>query len=102
MNYNGNDMGSIRKPTEQEKQLLELLVKKSSKKIPNDWDKELLVCSMADGNMGSLYLFPQGKIKKKRLFGEQISEIQFVDNDNVLVVLSLNVDNEGNLFELDV
>lgn len=69
MNYNGNDMESIRKPTEQEKQLLELLVKKSSKKIPDDWDKELLVCSMADGNMGSLYLFPQGKIKKTLIWG---------------------------------
>ena len=70
--------------------------------MPKDWDKGLLVRSMSDGDMGSLYLFPQGKNLKNRLFGEQISELQFIDIDGVPVIASLNVDNEGNLFELDI
>ena len=95
-------MESNRKPTVQEKKLLELLVQKSSMAIPEDWWDELLVSPMADGGMGSLYLFPHGEIIEGRVFGEQVSDFQFTDLDGVEVIVSLNVDNDGNLFELDV
>lgn len=95
-------MKFYRMPTRQEEQLIELLIHKSFLEIPEDWKNGLLVCPMNDGEMGSLYLFPQGKIVKKRKFGKQISEFQFTDIDGVEVIASLNVDSDGNLFELDI
>lgn len=91
-----------RKPTVQEERLLELLVKKSSIAIPRNWKDGLLVRSMNDEGMGGLHLFPQGEVIEERLFGEQISDLQFRDSDGVEVIASLNVDKNGNLFELDI
>lgn len=95
-------MSFDRIPTKQEEQLIELLVHKSSLKIPEDWKNGLLVCPMNDGEMGSLYLFPRGKIAKGRKFGKQVSEFQFTDTDGIEVIASLYVDSDGNLFELDI
>ena len=91
-------MKFYRIPTKQEEQLIELLVHKSSLEMSEDWKNGLLVCPMDDGEMGSLYLFPQGKINESR----QISEFQFTDIDGVEVIASLNVDVDGVLFELDI
>lgn len=91
-----------RKPTIQEERLLKLLVQKSSITIPENWKDGLLVRPMNDGEMGSLYLFPQGKMIEGRRLGKQISDFQFTDLDGVEVIASLNVDNKGNLFELDI
>lgn len=57
-------MKFYRIPTKQEEQLIELLVHKSSLEMSEDWKNGLLVCPMDDGEMGSLYLFPQGKINE--------------------------------------
>ncbi len=61
-----------------------------------------MVRSMNDGMMGSLYLFPQGKTIAGRKFGKQISDFQFTDVDGIEVIVSLNVDEDGDLFELDI
>ena len=95
-------MESNRKPTIQEEQLLELLIERASFVVPKDWKNRLLVCPMDDGGMGSLYLFPEGILVENRLFGEQISDFQFTDTDGVEVIASLNIDSDGNLFELDI
>ena len=95
-------MKFYRIPTKQEEQLIELLVHKSSLEMSEDWKNGLLVCPMYDGEMGSLYLFPQGKINESRKLGRQISEFQFTDIDGVEVIASLNVDVDGVLFELDI
>jgi hypothetical protein len=95
-------MESNRRPTVQEERLLELLVQKSSREIPKDWKNGLIVRSMDEGAMGSLYLFPQCKIAENRILGEQVSDFQFTDTDGIEVIASLNVDNDGNLFELDI
>ena len=95
-------MKFYRIPTKQEEQLIELLVHKSSLKMSEDWKNGLLVCPMDDGEMGGLYLFPQGKIIESRKFGKQISEFQFKDVDGVEVIASLNVDVDGILFELEI
>jgi hypothetical protein len=91
-----------RKPTQKEERLLELLVKNSSITFSDNWKEGLLVCPMDDEGMGSLYLFPNGQIIKDRVLGEQISEFQFTDQDGIEVIASLNVDESGNLFELDI
>ncbi len=62
----------------------------------------LLVETMDDGGMGSLRLFPNGKHKENRKFGDCASEYRFDDIDGVPVLVSLNTDQNGDLFELDV
>jgi len=91
-----------RKPTLQEEKLLEILVQKASIKFSSDWKVNLLVQPMDDGGMGSLCLFPNGKVKKDRTMGQRVSEIQFTDQDGIKVIASLNIDNDGDLYELDI
>jgi hypothetical protein len=91
-----------RKPTIHEERLLELLVKKSSVILSDNWKANLLVRSMDDGEMGSLYLFPNGKVIEDRILGTQVSELQFIDIDGVEVIATLNIDKNGELFELDI
>ncbi|GAB6120960.1 DUF6984 family protein [Dysgonomonas termitidis] len=91
-----------RRPTVKEKKLIDILVQKSSIPYNKDWDKELMVRSMSDGGMGSLYLYPKDCKDELRRFGKQISEVTFKDKDGVDVVVSLNTDDKGNLYELDI
>ncbi|MBB4037101.1 hypothetical protein GGR21_003016 [Dysgonomonas hofstadii] len=96
-------MNIKRKPTTKELMLLKILVNKSSIHIPADWDKDLMVLPMIDGGMGSLFLLPQRYDKnEKRLFGKQASDIQFQDIDGITVIVSLNTDKKGELYELDI
>lgn len=95
-------MELIRRLTPKEEKLIELLIKRASKTFPINWNEDLLVCQMDDGGMGSLYLYPNGEINKDRILGEQVSEFQFTDQDGIEVIASLNVDDNGNLFELDI
>jgi hypothetical protein len=92
----------MRNPTKDEIRLLERLISKASKIIPDNWSNKLKVSKMNDGDMGSLLLFPNEKIKKDRIFGDRISEIQFIDSDGVEVLASLNIDRDGDLFEPDI
>ncbi len=57
---------------------------------------------MDDGGMGSLYLSLSGEMITKRLFGDDISECHFFDSDGVYVIVHLNLDKNGDLFELDI
>jgi len=91
-----------RKPTIQEAKLIDLLVKKSSRAIPENWRDGMLVRTMDDGGMGSLYLLPGGCTVEHRVLKERISDLQFTDLDGVEVIASLNVDSDGHLFELDI
>lgn len=96
-------MESIRKPSQDEVKLLEFLIQKATIKFPSDWDTNLLVKPLNDGDMGSLKLIPEGiAINSDRLLGEQVSEFQFIDEDGVEVIASLNLDDSGRLFELDI
>jgi hypothetical protein len=95
-------MALNRKPTAQEEMLLEFLIKKSSFPFPKNWKEGLLVRPMDDGGIGSSYLFPKGEITEDRVLDQQVSEIQFTDQDGIEVIASLNIDNKGDLFELDI
>lgn len=57
---------------------------------------------MPDGGMGSLYFSRPGRDANVRRFGHRIAELQFDDADGVLVVASLNADQDGDLYELDI
>lgn len=95
-------MKSSRKLSQSEKKLIEFLIKKSSFQFGETWGEHILALPMDDGNMGSLHLFSKDDEDVDRLFGQQISEHYFEDKDGITVVASLNVDNKGNLFELDI
>lgn len=83
--------------------LLKKLLSKSNLTLSYNLDNDLLVSDMQDGGMGSLLLYPPDvKENKARVFGCQISECTFKDKDNVDVIVSLNLDEEGNLYELDI
>lgn len=91
-----------RRPTKKEVALISVLINKSNYLFPENWTDRLLVRKMDDGDMGSLYLFLEGNITENRIFGEQISEYQFKDSDGIDVIASLNIDDKGELFELDI
>lgn len=54
---------------------------------------------MNDGGMGSLLFVSNKKLRK---FGSSIAEIQFDDVDKTPVLASIYLDEEGELFELDI
>ena len=69
------------------------------------WTKEVLektlstslVKNMQDGGMGSIrFVHPEA-----RSFGTALIEAKCTDSDGMLVSIALNVDNRGDLFELD-
>jgi hypothetical protein len=61
---------------------------------------ERLVKDMKDGGMGSLR-FKAGDNRERRL-GKKIAEAEFTDDDGVPVSAVLNLDDHGDLFELDM
>ena len=95
-------MKSNRKLTPSEGNLIAILVKNSKNNFSENWMEGLLVRSMKDGGMGSILLFPGGKITEGRRFGSIVSEYHFKDVDGIDVIASLIVDEDGNLFELDI
>jgi hypothetical protein len=92
----------LRPLTKGEETLLSFLISQSTIKITPEWKGQLLVSAMDDGGMGSLLLFPQGKQTRHRQFGQTVAEYQFKDADGTEVLAALNVDQNGELFELDI
>ena len=91
-----------RKPTLKEMKLIKLLINISGLTFP-DWEKNLIVCEMNDDKMGSLLLMTDIQTNNSlRIFGKQISDYQYVDSDGVDVIVSLNIDNNNQLYELDI
>ena len=90
-----------REPTVQERRLLQALATRWSSS-PRDWVRQVTVRPMADGGMGSLELLPPDLPQGSRRFGSRVAELQFKDDDGVVVIASLNVDQNKVPFELDV
>lgn len=93
---------SLRKPTDLELRFIAYLIREGKGKINARWSETLLVAPMDDAGMGSLLLYPEGKVTANRTFGSTLHEIEFKDADHVAVVASLNLDQHGDLFELDI
>ena len=62
------------------------------------WLPTAEVHDLADGGMGSLRFLSD---KKGQQLGQKIAETQFLDEDGVPVLVSLYLDQEGALYELD-
>ncbi len=92
-----------RKPTSKELVMIKFLARKANILWRSEWDDNLLVEPMDDGDMGSLTLFPDQKsFVVKRNFGRKVADYQFTDNDGVVVLSALYLDEQGGLFELDM
>ncbi|WP_411550329.1 DUF6984 family protein [Leptospira venezuelensis] len=93
-------MESFRKITSSERRLLLFLLTKSNIDAYKSLDLDKLnVQEMADGGMGSLVF---GTDNKERQFGKCIASISFHDKDGIEVSVSLNIDQYGDLYELDL
>jgi len=89
------------KPSPRERRLLDL-VAEHWQGHQATWVDEVLVAPMSDGNMGSLRLWFPNSPRAHQRFGQQVAEFSFMDADGVEVLVSLNVDEHGVPFELDV
>lgn len=93
----------FRKPTNEERHLIAVLVAKASDlTLPTGWLETLEVQPLADGGMGSLRLRSPMLSAVAKGFGKQASELIFEDVDGVKVVASLNLDLSGLPMELDL
>ena len=93
----------LRNPTPDEIRILGFLISRIKDcAISKDWSARLMVADMDDGRMGSLRLYPGGLDAVDQTFGAQASECQFIDEDGVEVIASLNLDQFGDLYELDI
>lgn len=63
---------------------------------------QAMVESMADGAMGSIRFAAPGWEGRERRLGEVFAEGAFTDRDGVPVSFSVNLDEGGALFELDL
>jgi len=75
---------------------------KSTDEGPSIIDKleKLIVEEMEDGGMGSLRVVVEGE--DKRLFSRELAKVDLFDLDQVPVFISVDLDTDGNFFELDV
>ena len=93
----------LHNPTYAELGLLTFLIEHAENcSLGKDWPAELMVAEMEDGGMGSLRLYPEGRYANARIFGNRISDCRFKDEDGMEVIASLNLDQNGNLYELDI
>ncbi|MCD6035590.1 MAG: hypothetical protein K0R63_1331 [Rickettsiales bacterium] len=58
-----------------------------------------LVKDLADGGMGSFRFIYN---KKQQTFGDTIAKAEYLDEDGVIVSIALNVDTDGDLYEMDI
>jgi hypothetical protein len=98
--FNLDLKSTMRLLREDEKRLMNCLLNNS---VLVNINLDLLnVEEMNDGGMGGLYFVSPQKAKSERRFGKCISERQFSDSDNIPILISVNVDEAGDLFELDI
>lgn len=62
---------------------------------------KIKVQTMADGGMGSIRFY-NGRPRSPLDYGGEIAEAAFQDADGVPVSITLSVDRDGDLFEMDV
>lgn len=71
--------------------------------FPDSIYQDVFVKKMDDGGMGSFLIFESAHgSDRERKFGKEVAEFEFVDDDGVLVSVSLNLDDQNKLFEVDV
>ena len=90
-----------RAPTKPELQILQRLAELWTEG-PRHWVEQVRVQPLADAGMGSLRLLLRSDADPTQVFGRRAAECEFTDADGVKVIASLNLDQHGVPFELDV
>jgi hypothetical protein len=85
---------------DKEKLLLRCLLKEAN--VAHYDEDNIEVIEMKDEGMGSIYFVHKEKRKEERKMDKCIIEKQLFDIDGVPILVSLNVDVDGDLFELDI
>ncbi|MGA7524213.1 MAG: hypothetical protein WBW84_17305 [Acidobacteriaceae bacterium] len=67
---------------------------------PNVPDR-IFAVDLNDGGMGSIRLV-EGADDSKRRMGRELVSVNYTDEDQIPVLISLNVDERGHLFEIDI
>jgi hypothetical protein len=95
-------MGKVRSLRDNEKALLAALIqgKPGEEKLLNSLENAV-VEEMEDGGMGSLRFHWSDQVEP-RCLGESLVERQFIDSDGIPVMVAINLDDQGDLFELDI
>jgi hypothetical protein len=92
-----------RKPTNEERRLLVALIARTKRPdLFMDFIGSISVLEMDDEGMGSLRLFVDSAPAASTRMKSQASELQFIDADGAVVIASLNVNEDGYPFELDI
>ena len=94
-------LGPARELRDDERAIIEKLVKNTEheSKVLGDLTR-WPVQDMPDGGMGSIKF--RTRRSKKAVYGKEIAEGSFQDADGMPVSVTLNLDDAGELFELDV
>jgi hypothetical protein len=94
---------SFRSATAAELRLLRALVAAAGSEARPEWVEPWRVKNMPDGGMGGLTLAPRAHgSAATRTFGRCVAAVRFRDVDGVEVIASLNLDTQGDPFEVDV
>ena len=97
------ELGPLRPLREEELALIRKLLSRTAaadKVLPQL--STALVQDMPDGGMGSIQFYRISTPSNTRRFGKQIAEGAFRDSDGVPVSVTLNLDESGELYELDL
>jgi hypothetical protein len=92
----------FRRPTADERRLLRELARIAHINDPEGWLGALEVREMNDGGMGSLELAAAARNSVRSGVVISRASVQFVDEDGVQVVATLNASEDGEPFELDI
>jgi len=82
--------------------LIEYLARKAKYPLVKNWYNKYKALPMNDGGMGSIILIPDNLPQQDRFFNAQISDCLLKDIDNMDILISLNIDQNDFLFELDI
>ncbi len=94
---------NLRIPSSKELAVITTLLQSKSESLYfADNLNHLLVKELNDGGMGSLLLVPKGLENTNRYFGKQLALGEFADSDGVSVTVVINLDSNGQLFELEL
>ena len=83
----------------EESQVLEALLGMVPRSAQPPLEKELFAVDLSDGGMGSIRL--AGKSDPPRKMSKELMTANYIDEDQIPVIISLNLDQDGRLFELD-
>jgi hypothetical protein len=83
-----------------EVKLIRCLLSQTSFSLPDL--TQIQVRDMDDAGMGSFYFLRKDKRRESRNGVRPIAERQFGDSDGVPISVALNIDGDGELFELDI